>query len=340
MRDNLDEIRDIFNIELKDIKVSEELKLKTLEKLDKNSRRSTNKAFIPMTLTMVACLFMGFIIYPIYNKNNLMKNEEITMNTRNQEIKILKEPYEDTVMIKDKTKITEDKDKITEDKPSKIVEENKKLVNKNSNQKKQEKQTIILNEKPVIPFKIESSVSEDKKEKDTIVATNEVIDSEKLIIEDNKDKSVVLQKKSDFKFNEETKMRTLSLQQAKNIFGESIKTPVYIPKDFVMEKILIPEKYDDSCELYEIIYSNNSQYFKITEYKNIKNSGPESKVAEESIMIMNVNKISVKYILQPSIDNKELPYVKLFWEKDGKKYSVDGNTPWAELINIAYYIVF
>ncbi|MGH4124115.1 MAG: hypothetical protein ACREV6_14410 [Clostridium sp.] len=341
MRDNLDGLKDIFNMELKNIKVSEELKLKTLGKLDKSSRRPISKAVIPITLTMVACLFIGFIIYPIYNKTNLMHNEGITMNTSNQEIKTLIEPYAGTAMVKDKTNITEDK-------PSKIVEENKKIVNKNSKKQKTEKQTIVLNEKPIIPFKAESLVPEDKKEKDIVVAINGgIVDNEKSIKADNKENYMVLQEKSQLQLNEETKMRTISLHEAKNIFGESIKTSVYIPKAFVMEKILIPEENSNSSELYEIIYSNGSQYFKITQYKNMKDSSalsmdssPESKVVEGNIMVININKIPVNYILRPNIDNKELPYVKLFLESEGEKYSVDGNAPWAELINIAYYILF
>lgn len=339
MRDNLDELIYIINSELKEIKVSEKLKLKTLEKLDENSRSSLHKAFIPIILTTVACLFMGFIIYPTYNKNNLISNTVITMNTSDKDIKALKEPYMDATMTKDKADTKEDK-------PNGIVEENDKVVNKNVKKPQQEKETIILNEKLIIPFKNESSMLSNKNDKNIIVATNkDVIDSGKLIKEDTKDNSLELPKENELQPIEGNKMRTLSLQEARNVFGDNIKIPFYIPKDFVMEKILVPEISKNSYILYEIIYSNNSQYFKITEYKNDsdelnKNSSIESKVDEEYIMIININMTPIKYILKPSTDNSELPYVKLFWEDGGRRYSVDGNAPWAELINIVYYILF
>ncbi|MBZ9688789.1 hypothetical protein G9F72_020935 [Clostridium estertheticum] len=343
MRDNLDGLTDMINRELKEIKVSEKLKLKTLEKLDEKSSISIHKAFLPITLTMVACLFMGFIMYPIYNKNKLIHNEVATMNTGGKDIKTLKEPYMDTAIIEDKAGILKaESNKIIS---AEIVEGSQ--VNKSSKEEKQEKEKTTLNDKTIIPSKIESSMLSDKRDKDIIVATNkDIIDSEKLIKEATKDNSLVLPKENDVQVNEETKMRTLSLQEARNIFGESIKNPSYIPKDFIMEKILVPEVSNNSYELYEIIYRNNFQYFRVTEYNNInysyglgENISSESKVVAEKNMIININSIPVKYILRPNFDIKETPYVKLFWENGGKKYSVDGNAPWEEMINIAYYII-
>ncbi len=59
---DLEELPDVINIELVDIKVSEELKLKTLNKCKTIKRTFFHKAYIPIACTMAACLFMGVMI--------------------------------------------------------------------------------------------------------------------------------------------------------------------------------------------------------------------------------------------------------------------------------------
>lgn len=353
MRDNLEGLKDICNMELKSIKVSEELKLKTLEKCKRNKKISINKVFLPITCTIAACLFMGVIIYPIYNKINLMHKEQITMNTSDKDIKTLDNPSVDGEMFKERANITEAKNNKTISKE--IVEKNQKVVNNNSKEQKQEKEMAILNEKPIVPFIMRSSVQSEKKGKDIshddkdiiLDGKGDVIDKEKSINDDNINPLVVSNEKDDnLNSNEEIKMKNLSLQEARKIFEDNMKIPSYVPKDFVLEKILVPEVDNNSYKKYEIIYNNNSQCFNITEYKDINhsdeldpNSSLESKGEEENNMIININKIPVKYILRESTDNKQLPYVKLTWEDMGKKYSVEGNVPWAELINVVSSIL-
>nr|MBK5236241.1 hypothetical protein [Clostridium sp.] len=84
MRDNLEGLTDAFNMDLKIIKVSEELKLRTLEKCMRNKKNSIHKSVLKVTCTIAACLLMGIIIYPIYSKNNELHNESITMDARDK----------------------------------------------------------------------------------------------------------------------------------------------------------------------------------------------------------------------------------------------------------------
>lgn len=342
MRDNIDGLTDILNMELKSIKVSEELKLRTLEKCKKSKRNSFDKGILPITCTIAACLFIGIITYPIYNKSNLMHKGEISMETSDKDINKLDRPYMDEKIFKQKANTKEDENnKIIN---NKIVEGNQKGANKNSSEEKPEKEMIVLNEKPIASSKMQSlTQSEDKakdKAKDMGVASNGD--------PSNKERSIALSRGNDkdLNSNEETKMKTLSLEEAKKIFQSDIKIPSYIPKDFVMTKILVPEIDNNPYKMYEIIYSNNSQDIKITKYKNIIQDGEaegnnsiQSKGTEENNMIININKVPVKYTMCEGVDNKEQPYVKMSWEYMGELYGVEGNAPWAELINITSSII-
>jgi hypothetical protein len=353
MRVNLEELPQVLNIELINIKVSEELKLKTLEKCKKSERSSFHKAFIPITCTLAACLFVGIIVYPIYTKDNLINSEQITMNTSEKAIKELEDTIIDLPRLSDEANITEDKNIKTHS--DEIVNESKKRVEENSKEQKEEKEIIVLNEKPTITFKEKAVVRSEEMDKSILPTkqANEYAISSS-IIEEEKEKET----KSDSEIalsqipnideltKQEIKMKDLSLQEAIKVFGDNIKIPSYVPKGFALSKILVPEAGDISNILYEITYSNSLQYFKITEYKDAdngseldSNSNVQSEEAKENYMVINLNNIAVKYRLSESIDNKESPYVKLIWENSGRKYSSDGNTPWAELINIISSII-
>ena len=353
MRDNLDGLTDTFNMELKDIRVSEELKLKTLGKCKGSKKNSIGKSILPISCTIAACLFVGVIIYPIYNRENLTQKEQMTMKTRSKEIKPLDKPFIDPEMQENQATITEDENNKTVGKET--VQKNPKEANKSNKEEKQQNEMIVLNEKPITPLKMQSSIQSEKEDRDisgegkniTVATKGEIIDKESTK-DDNKSNSLVLSEENDnaLDSDKEIRMKNLSLQEARKIFQNNLKIPSYIPKDFVMEKILVPEVDNNSYELYEIIYSNNSQYFKITEYKNINNNAgltpnsiPQSKVTEENNMIININKTPVKYVLAENVDNKELSYVKLTWESMGIEYSAEGNAPWAELINIVSSII-
>ena len=350
MKDNLERLTDILNIELEGIRVSKELKLKTLEKCKTNKKALSKKEFLPIACTMAACLFMGVIIYPIYNKTNSVGNEKITMNTSDENVKEL-DRLTDNPMLRNKISTTEDSNnKILS---SEILKEDSSEVKESSEKQKQEKEMIALNESPIVSYKIQSLPENDKSistdDKSIDVGTNgDIVDKEKYMKNDNQNTSVALleEKNNELDISEEVKMKNLSLQEARQIFQDNIKTPSYVPRDFVIEKILVPELGNSSFKLYEIIYKSNSKYFKVTEYKNTNdisglalNSNEELNVSDEGNMIININNTPVKYILQQGDDNKELPYVKLTWERIGKKYSVEGNVPWAELINIVSSII-
>lgn len=378
MMDNLEGLTDIFNMDLKNIKVSEKLKLRTLEKCMRNKKNSIHKCVLKVTCTIAACLLMGIIIYPIYNKNNELNNESITMDARDKGTKTLEEqpkmdhqPYMGESILKEKTNITEDE--INKTFKSEILEENQKQVNKiesniiesniiESDKKSKElnieKKIIVLNDKPIMPAKMGSIKSEKKdisyENQDIIVATTtDIIDEEKLTKNNNKNNPAISCDETDLAKsylvkNKETKMRTLSVQETRDFLKSNIKIPSYIPKDFIMEQVLVGAD-SNSYKLYEITYSNNSQYFKITEYKNTnynselrkdsnkelrKDSNKELRTVTENNMIININNVLVNYILCESIDIKDLPYVKFAWENMGKKYTAEGNAPWSEVINI------
>lgn len=354
MKDNFEGLTEIFNAELKNIKVSEELKLKTLEKCQGSKKISMNKGFVPITCTIAACLLMGVIIYPIYNSNNLMNKEQIAINTSEKGITEIDKPHMYEAMPKKETDVTEDpNNKIINNEK---VEKDQKEVNKLSEEQKQEKEKVALNEQSLASLKIQSSEESKNKDKailsedkDIVVATNgDISDKEKSIKGVENSITFSKEKGDTIHQNDETKVKVLSLQEAREIFQDNIKLPSYIPKDFYMESILAPEIDNNSSETYEIIYKNNSQYFKITGYKNtntsniatlVPNSGLESKDVEENNAVININKIPVRYTISEGIDDKELPYVKLTWENCGKEYSAEGNVPWAELINIVSSII-
>ena len=92
---------------------------------------------------------------------------------------------------------------------------------------------------------------------------------------------------------------------------------------------------NDSNKLYEVVYRNNSQYFIITEYKDINNTSElDLNITGENSMVININNVPVKYIVFESNDGKELPYAIFIWSNERGMYSVEGSAPCAELINI------
>jgi hypothetical protein len=347
MRDNLEGLRDVLNIELKSIKVSEELKHKTLERCKVNKKFSREKTFLPIACTIAACLFMGIIIYPIYNKGNSIDNEKVAINTSNKDFKGLDEQAMDTPTVNNKVSSTKDNsNKIIS---SQIIDE-QKTVNGSSKVQKQE-EIIVLNENPIMPFKIQNSTEGEGRNNGISVDNNNSIadtnvgltDNEKNTKDDSKNTSLVLseKKETDLELREEVNMKTLSLQEAREIFQNNIEIPSYIPRNFIMEKILVPEVESSSYKLYEITYKNSLQSFKIIEYKNInytsglaQSSDIEAKVPEKYNMVININKIPVNYAFSESTNNKELSYTKFTWMYMGRSYSLEGNAPWAELINI------
>ena len=344
MRDNLKELSDIINVELINIKVSEELKLRTLEKCKRNKRALFHEAFTPITCTIVACLLMGVIIYPIYNKSNSIKSEQIIVNTSDKIIETLNKPNMDVAVFSSEADIMDDKSseiKHKETKPKETIEENKEKVNKNS---KEQKQVLALSENSTIPFKMESPTESEIKDKEglgtnkgIVASINEGIINKDTSIKDESAMVLAEEKQDNLEPKEELKMKVLSLQEARIVFGEGINIPTYIPLGFDIEKILVPEVQNDSNKLYEVVYRNNYQYFIIAEYKYVNNAS-EIELAlnttGENSMVININKVPVKYIVYESIDGKEQPYAILIWENGGSMYSVEGSAPWAELINI------
>lgn len=351
MRVKLEELPKALNIELINIKVSEGLKLKTLEKCKKSERISCHKAFIPITCTVAACLLVGIILYPIYTKNNVISNEQITMNTSEKAIKALEKSIIDSPILSNEVNITEDKNIKTHS--NEIVDESQKRVEENSKEQKEEKEIIVLNEKPAITFKEKALVRGEEMDKSILptkqgneyAISNSIVEKEKAT---KSDSEIALTQipNIDELTKKETKMKDLSLQEAIKVFGDNIKIPSYVPKGFDLSKILVPEVNNSSNILYEITYSNNLQYFKITEYKDVdngsevdSNSNVQSEESKENYMVININNVAVKYRLSESIDNKEFLYVKLIWENSGRNYSSEGNTPWTELINVISSII-
>lgn len=351
MRVKLEELPKALNIELINIKVSEGLKLKTLEKCKKSERISCHKAFIPITGTVAACLLVGIILYPIYTKNNVISSEQITINTSEKAIKALEKSIIDSPILSSEVNITEDENIKT--RSDEIVEESQKKVEENSKEQKEEKEIIVLNEKPEITFKEKALVREEEMDKSILPTkqgneydiSNNIGEKEKGT---KRDSEIALTQipNIDELTKKETKMKDLSLQEAIKVFGDNIKIPSYVPKGFDLSKILVPEVSNSSNILYEITYSNNLQYFKITEYKDVdngsevdSNSNVQSEESKENYMVININNVAVKYRLSESIDNKEFLYVKLIWENSGRNYSSEGNTPWTELINVISSII-
>jgi hypothetical protein len=351
MRGNLEELTEALNTELINIKVSEELKLKTLEKCKRSERTFFYKAFTPITCTVAACLLMGVIVYPIYTKSNLINNEQITMNTSEKNIEALDKSRIDPPSLSNEANITEDENSKAHS--NEIVDESQKKVNESSKEQKEEKEIIVLNENPTIAFKAKGLVESEKMDENSPstnqgsrdTTSNSIIEKET----DTKGGSTIALSEiqnNDVLPKEETKMKDLSLQEAREVFGDNIKIPSYIPKGFDMVKVLVPEVESSSNKLYEITYSSGFQHFKITEYKDKNNSNElgsssnvQSEEAHENYMVINLNNMAVKYTVSESIDNKEFPYVKLIWENSGRKYSSEGNAPWTELINIISSII-
>ena len=337
MRDNLEELTDIFNIELINIKASKELKLRTLEKCKRNKRVLFYEAFTPITCAIVVCLFTVGIIYPIYNKSNSIKNEKLIMNTSDKGIEALNKPNTDSAMLSNEADIMEDKSVEIESKE--IIKENKEEVNKNS---KEENPALVLNESSTIPYKMESPKSGEIKDKvglatdkGIVASINEGIINKEKSIKDGATTALSEEKQENLDSKEEVTMKVLSLQEARIAFGEDINIPTYLPLGFDIEKILVPQVQNDSNKLYEVVYRNNSQYFIIAEYKYIDNARElDLNITGENNMVININKIPVRYTVYGSNEGENLPYTIFIWSNGGSMYSLEGNAPWAELINI------
>ena len=352
---DLEQLTDVINAELIDIKVSEELKLKTLNRCKKNKISFFYKAHIPIAWTMVACLLMGVIIYPIYNSSNSMKDKQITRDTSEKEIDIADKQSMDSANSINENDIM--KNQNSEIASNEMVDGNQKDVNESLKVSKEENEVSALKDNSTIALKKETSGEGVKKDQSMVAvgkaaienANGDTIDNDKDIKDSSGNTSMVLSEENvkGLAPNDGVKMKPLSPQEAIKVFGGDIKIPNYIPNGFVLEKILIPEFNYGSNKVYEIIYSNNAQYFKIVKYSNINIVGEvssnatslENKTVEESNMIINLNNMPVKYTLQEGINITEPTFVKLMWEDRGMKYSVEGNATFAQMISIVSSII-
>lgn len=346
MRD-LEELTDAINIELTDIKVSEELKLKTLNKCKTMKRGVFYKSYTPVACTLAACLFMGIIIYPIYNKSVLMKNQEIYMNTTEDDIKISQEQEIRSAMADDEEPVMESRS--SEIASSESIYEIQRKVNESEKQSQNQignNSTVALNKSDPLEIRPKEKNELAKSSGNTYATNGDTIDKN---IKDNSAGASVEQsedKNNALKANNEINMKNLLPQHAIKIFSGDIKIPSYVPYGFTLEKILVPENNYISNKIYEIIYNDNSQYFKIIKYNNININSESSSGAilektssEESTMVINLNNIPVRYKVYEGVNVMEPAFTKLVWVDRGISYSVEGNAPWTELINVVSSII-
>lgn len=242
MKDNIENFREISDIVLKDIYVSDELKQKTLEKCTAKKQLKIYPAILSTASAAVLIIGLG-----LYNYSFKQPNVAVNNTVKNQIQSENKNPVDKNDSVASQI-VTEN---ITEDEVKNTVPTDKTsdLGNRNEN-----KDVAI---QQVSTTTGSSSISSENGTDDT--KHGSVISTQGQAL------AAVI--------------KPLNLSDAERYFGSSIRFPKYIPDGFVLKSISIP---DDKLKCIKLKYSTRTAYFEILENKSLPESISEGIISEKN----------------------------------------------------------
>lgn len=319
MKDNINNLKEMTDFVLKDIHVTKELKIKTLEKCKKEKSiklkplwaTGISAALITFTVTGYQYFYdkiekkynysKSNIEEPIKNMDTIIKksnsnSSELAHNTLNSP------PYKEDFNYKQTPKDYSIPD------ASKTNNSSELKINKSESVIKNSENNIVNNKS-----------SENVNSKGT---SSEISSEDKSNIDKSSSDNTELAPDKNIK----NSFNTTTLAKAEKHFGSNIAVPKYIPEGFELTDISIPE--DTSKETYvSMIYSSDKGYFKITQNKSTIYNGSGKKINFNGIAAY-LTEEKKDYISNPST-------VQLTWIKKDIQYTISGNISTDSIITIA-----
>lgn len=323
MKDNMRNLREITNLVLKDIHVTEKLKDDTLKKCKYKKKLRLKPIYaIGISTAIIIFALIDYHHYTNFHSNITKKyiyNNPIARVSIKALDKIIGKSTEPAL------KTTEDKSKKSipaEDNPSinsEISQNTKKDLDSKSNStsdSKDSKSNINNNDNTT------TSLPESNDTTDYPVE-NKNLESEDKTAAANPTESP-----------EETKTASpdmLSLANAQDYFGGNISMPSYIPENFALTNIHIPEDTETGKTI-TIDYSNpENKYFKLIQSKEL--SYNSFNISGEKVSINDKIQGYIYIYNDPTVSDS--PIVQIWWTKDNIEYTICGNISKDSILSIA-----
>ncbi|WP_368490214.1 DUF4367 domain-containing protein [Clostridium sp. BJN0013] len=315
MKDNMRNLREITNLVLKDIHVTEKLKDSTLKKCKRKKRLKLKPIYaIGIFTAIIVFTLIDYQYYYANFHNDIAKKYIYNNPIARVSIKAL-----DKIIGKStdtELKTTEDKSKksipSTENSSinSEISQNTKKDVDSNSNSTS------------------DSNINNNNTTKDPQPKLND--NTEYIAKNENPEPEdePITNPTEELNKNTTISPDMVSLANAQNYFGGTISMPSYIPENFKLTDIHIPEDIETE-KIITIDYSSpENKYFKLTQSKKLSSSIPGEKVS------INDEIQGYIYINNGSAAS-DSPIVQIAWTKDNIEYTLYGNISKESIISIA-----
>lgn len=334
MKDNMKNFREDSNLILKDVYVTDELKIKTLEKCA-NKRRSKAKPLIAATAS-VAILIATFIVNYFSHKSPIANNY---VN------KAINYEYKDSIHSetpKEPSKITDNKD-LAKSNYSSLKDENDskasiKSKNSTSDSKSSKSSTVDVaadtvkqstnnttdntteqNTNNTTKQDINTTTEQNTNSTSKLSRPSDNISQNGVGTKESKGISVSSSVSDNLTFADEP----LTMEDAKKYFQSKILIPSNIPEGFDLTDISIP---DDKLNCISLRYSSKSTFFELLQSKNL------SKLEGTKVVSIENNKA---YVSSVKDEKSNTIITKITWITNNIQYSLSGNLPDNSLINIA-----
>jgi len=338
MKDNMENFREVSNLLLKDIYVTDELKRKTLEKC-------TNKKFFKMNPLIASIVSAALLIATFGVHNYFLPKATIANNSTNNSIK---HEYKNSVInenSKSDSKISE-KTKLDNSKPVVLNNENN-IGNANSTLQSKSSDTSTVTKNTNNNAEASNNISQNGIDSNKNSSSSQTKDSDTSIMDKNTDiasqnttsttesSNDISQNKMNDEQNEDmyliSKAPTgsaslsapLNMASAEKYFGSEILVPNNIPEGFNLTDISIP---DDKLKCIKLNYSSDSNYFELLQSKNL------SELEGSKTIFIKDNKA---YVSSTKDEQSNVVTTKIIWIMNNIEYSLYGNLPEDALINVA-----
>lgn len=344
MKDDIRNLKEITDLVLKDVYVTDELKSKTLE-LCKKEKSNILKPFLAAasSAAIIAISLTGYQYFS-HKTDNSLNTKQIAQNinninsdnpknstgsfpNNNSSSKIDEKPKPETPYKNTKDKNSSNSNSTTSShngftsdtlESNKIYIDSSKAIPKNDDVVSSTKSDIVQNDMVQTNKAPETQAS-------TNSSTNKVTNSSPMLKDSSVEKnsaSIVASLPSP---SITTLADTLSTAEAEKYWGSKLSLPAYIPNNFELTDISIPK---DNKEIYvKFTYSSKNSYFKITQNKSTKYN-----ITGKSV---DINGINAAITQNKDETNSSTIITQIIWVKDNIQYSVIGNISDVELINIA-----
>lgn len=338
MSKDINNFKETTNSILKDIQVTEELKLSTLKKC-KEQKTYNLKPFFA-TAASVAIITFSILSYKfIFHK----PNASLTYNKETPNKSVTFDKQESKYSNDENNATDKSKSNSNETSSAKTIEQNNQTVDKNKKTSENTTSSIGNNKAPITSTQnkakednINSSLPDNKQintsSKNLEVTNNTPIEKNvtaNTSSDASEKKSAINPENTEtpsLKASLSQSSKSISISDAENFWGGKLLMPSYIPEGFELTDISLPKI--DSKEVYvKLNYSFKNIYFKISQNKSTTSTSYVGKIID-----INGSKAYVtknKDTSNPSILNTEINLVR-----NNVQYNITGNIQEDEIIKI------